>query len=286
MNISKTISSKKLSFNINILPYFLDHKFENKPVLPAVEAMKLLAQTALPYLEEKKIICFTNTDFKRFVPIPSDKKNILIFINIDFYENNCVRVTLMTQILSGKMKIRRIKEHVSLNLLTLDNIDNPLNLSAIKKECFKISNQQIYKELVLFGPAYHNIKKNLKITENQVDALVYAGNFPDCSSFSGSPFPLDAAFHAACVWAQRYAGIVAFPVGLDKRYIINPTKPGNLYSARIKPVQKNLPLLIFDMEIYTLEGTICEIISGVKMQDISRGRLKPPDWVSKDLFQT
>jgi len=32
----------------------------------------------------------------------------------------------------------------------------------------------------------------------------------------GSPFPLDAAMHAACVWGQRFGGIVPFLLALKK----------------------------------------------------------------------
>ncbi|WP_207690430.1 polyketide synthase dehydratase domain-containing protein [Desulfonema limicola] len=280
VNIHREEYTKTLELNIDIQPYFLDHQFENKPVLPAVEAMQILSRAVFPYLENKDINCIANAEFPRFLPIPFNEKTIPVFINIDLHKKGSIKAVLITQTLSKKMKIRRMKEHVSLEFLTCDNnIDKSFQIHPIKEKYFEIPAQRIYKELIPFGPAYHNIHDKLKITENQAEAFVYAGDFASDYSPAGSPFPLDAAFHAACVWGQRYAGIVAFPIGLDKRHIIKPAQPGNTYTARIKPVSQKSSLLIFDIEIYNLQDNLCESTSGVKMKDVSSGRLRPPDWV-------
>ena len=99
----------------------------------------------------------------------------------------------------------------------------------------------------------------------------------------GSPFPLDAAFHAACVWGQRYAQIVAFPIGIEKRLVFKPTQPGTTYLSRIIPVRKNPDLLTFDIWIYDQDGHLYEGAWGVQMRDVSAGRLKPPRWILKNI---
>ena len=78
----------------------------------------------------------------------------------------------------------------------------------------------------------------------------------------GSPFPLDAAFHTACAWGQRYAGVVAFPVGLDCRRVHRPTRPGDFYQAVVMPRRTTPELLVFDLALYDLDGGLCERVQG------------------------
>ena len=95
----------------------------------------------------------------------------------------------------------------------------------------------------------------------------------------GSPFPFDATLHGACAWGQRFSGVVAFPVGFKERVIYKPTVRGETYLSRIVPLKTNSDNLLFDIWIYELDGMLCEAVSGVQMRDVSKGRMKPPDWV-------
>ena len=90
---------------------------------------------------------------------------------------------------------------------------------------------------------------------------------------------LDAAFHAACVWGQRFSGVVAFPVGVETRVVINPTQPGGTYISTATPVRADSDILIFDICIYGEDHTLYEIALGVHMRDVSAGRMKPPSWI-------
>jgi hypothetical protein len=98
----------------------------------------------------------------------------------------------------------------------------------------------------------------------------------------GSPFPLDAAYHCACVWGQRYARMVAFPVGFEKRTIRKHTLPGESYFCRILPVETHSDLLVFDLWIVDENGVLFESSRGVYMKDVSAGRMKPPQWIAED----
>ncbi len=66
-------------------------------------------------------------------------------------------------------------------------------------------------------------------------AEVSGGDYPEAVGPLGSPFPFDAALHVACAWGQRYRGIVAFPVGFDRREIAVPTRAGETYRCRVVP---------------------------------------------------
>ena len=153
-----------------------------------------------------------------------------------------------------------------------------------KSGCLEITPDQIYRELVPFGPAYHNIAENLLIYKDGAIAKLQApinSNSVDKTGQLGSPFVLDAAFHAACVWGQRYRGIVAFLVGIEKRIIVKPTQPGYTYFSTAIPVRTDSDILMFDICIYGEDNTLYESATGVHMRDVSAGRMKPPSWIIK-----
>jgi hypothetical protein len=45
------------------------------------------------------------------------------------------------------------------------------------------------------------------------------------------------------------------------------------------PVEFTLEPFIFNAWIHDLQGDVCEVIEGIQMRDVSRGRMKPPDWI-------
>jgi hypothetical protein len=119
---------------------------------------------------------------------------------------------------------------------------------------------------------------DLSISNEGALAYISGGDKEADETLLGSPFPLDAVMHLACVWGQRFAGIVTFPVGFEKRVIYQKTKKAEEYLGRIIPVSVTIEELIFDAWIYQ-EDVMCESIKGIKMKDVTRGRLSPPDWI-------
>ena len=81
----------------------------------------------------------------------------------------------------------------------------------------------------LLETAYQNIVGDLSVSPEGALAYISGGDNEADENLLGSPFPLDAAMHAACVWGQRFAGIVSFPVGFEKRIIYQKTKKGDDY---------------------------------------------------------
>jgi len=126
------------------------------------------------------------------------------------------------------------------------------------------------------------VENLLGLSERGAVAMVGGGSFISSNVFPlGSPFPLDAAFHAACAWGQRYSHVVAFPVGLKERHIFRLTRAGKSYTAVIIPIEEDPNLLIFDIWIYGRNGEAYEGVLGVKMRDVSAGRMQPPQWIVK-----
>jgi phosphopantetheinyl transferase len=132
--------------------------------------------------------------------------------------------------------------------------------------------------MVPFGSAYRNICEPLLISAEGALARVCSPQpvDPRHDLYLGSPYVLDAAFHAACVWCQRSHGIVAFPVSMNRRTIVHPTRLDEVYTARVVPMPTNHAPFVFDIFIYDDDGRLHEAASGVHMRDISGGRTQPP----------
>ncbi|MBW1692864.1 MAG: polyketide synthase dehydratase domain-containing protein [Deltaproteobacteria bacterium] len=281
--ISKIIDKARLPVEIKVLPYMLDHQFEGKSVLPAVEAMQILAVSTQSHLPDIQITSILDTKFDKFLFISPDDKSITAFNKIEVREDGHIISKLITKTLPKKTSITRVKEHVTLSFARIGRTTEkrPFDRDTILgKNSFKIPPERLYRDLVPFGPAYHNVENLLCLSERGAIAMVGGGSFVSSNVFPlGSPFPLDAAFHMACAWGQRYSHVVAFPVGLKERHIFRPTRPGKSYTAVLIPIQKDPNLLIFDIWLYGKNGEVYEGVLGVRMRDVSARRMQPPPWI-------
>ena len=288
--------STRLPLDIEIYPYFLDHKFEGKAVLPAVEALQILAVSTQKHLPDTDVRYIENAKFDKFLYIETDtgpkiKPNTIIvkaFNEIKINENDSITAKLITKVTSKKTGITRVKEHVVIHFSGKKPDAQPLFLNTVSekiKNGLNIPSDKLYSDLVPFGPAYHNIKDTLFVSEQGAIAEIQAPKQNAMNKLKmplGSPFPLDAAFHAACAWGQRYLAVVGFPVGFAKRMVIELTRPGKSYIGLILPVHATADLFSFDIWLSDLNGILFEAVTGVQMRDVSAGRMKPPQWVIKE----
>jgi hypothetical protein len=250
----------RMPVGIAVFPYLQDHRFEGNAVFPAVEAMQVLAQAVKEFVPETDITAITDTTFDKFLFIPPDAKKIDALCSITSFENGDITAVLQTKTRTKKAAFTRIKEHVTVHYPRIKpevaaNLHKPLSFG--QSGCLEISPDQIYRELVPFGPAYHNISQNLTLHKDGALAKLRAPIISDAIEKTGqlgSPFVLDAAFHAACVW-------------------------GGTYTSTATPVRTNLDILIFDICICDEDNTLYEIALGVHMRDVSAGRMKPPSWI-------
>ncbi len=283
-DIPKIKDKKRLPLDIEIHPYLYDHHFEGKPVLPAVEALQSLAISTKEYRPEIDVACMYNASFPRFISIKPDEIKIKAFNEIELYENGDVISKLITIQKSKSGSITRSKEHVIVKYKK-DTPDIPVLpydiASTVEGICFEIKSTKLYEDLVPFGPSYQNAVDTIYLSNTGASGNVSGATFSADNLPLGSPFPIDAAFHIACAWGQRYHGIVGFPTGFQRRLVIKSTRENETYYCRIIPVETNDGLLIFDIHLYDREGNTREVITGLKMEDVSRGRLKPPEWIMR-----
>jgi hypothetical protein len=284
-HFSMTEKTVRLPVVIAVSPYLQDHRFEGKAVFPAVEAMQVLAQSVKEFAPQTDMTAVTDTTFDKFLYIPSDAKKIDALCSVTYLENGDIRAVLQTKTRVKNAAFSRIKEHVTVHYPRIKPAVDAYRhkpLSFAPGGCLQISPDKIYRELVPFGPTYHNIAE--KLTVHRDGALAKLRAPLVCGAIGktgllGSPFVLDAAFHTACVWGQRYGGVVAFPAGVERRIIVKPTRPGDTYASTAVPVRTDADRLIFDIFICGEDNTLYEIAFGVHMRDVSAGRMKPPAWI-------
>jgi hypothetical protein len=284
MDIVPQISKKnRYTSVIDVFPYLRDHHFEGKVILPAVETLIALAEVVKLNFPQISVNCLCKASFPRFLIIAPETKHLEVLVDVENTGADNIAAVLLTSIKSKKNAISRTLEHARVEFATADSaFCSTPPFRAVEKlegKCISVPAATIYRELVPFGTAYQNIVGDLAVSPEGALAYLSGGNYEADENLLGSPFPLDAAMHAACVWGQRFSGIVPFPTGFEKRFIYQKTKKKGSYLGRVVPVNVHRESLIFDVWIYDLNGVIYENISGIKMQDVSQGRLHPPQWI-------
>ena len=267
-------------------PFFRDHHVNGKPVLPAVEAMESLAAAGNALFPEAGTAAIDAAAFDKFLFLDPGEESTPVYCQFDRHNNGSVRATLQTKTRAGKAAITRTRVHAAMTIgggkVPVPAL--PLDLAAAPEGiCRTVSPERLYAELVPFGSAYRNIVKTLFLGNDGALARVDSPRLPDGRKdfVLGAPYPLDAAFHAACAWSQYTRHIVAFPVAIDHRQILRPTRLDETCIARIVPREVTGEILVYDIFIYDRQGNLCEVSSGVRMRDISGGRTHPPDWIRK-----
>jgi hypothetical protein len=281
--VPKIIESIRHPWAIEVSPYLLDHHLEGKVILPAVEILIALANVVKLNFGQISMNCLSKASFSRFLVIGPEAERLSVSVDIENVDHKNVSAVLLTSIKSKKIGMSRTLEHARVEFAANDPALCPAvpfwGVEKLQGKCISVPAVAIYRELVPFGKAYQNIIGDLTISPEGAMARLSGGNYEADENLLGSPFPLDAAMHAACVWGQRFTGIVPFPTGFQKRLIYQKTKKGSSYLGRVVPVNIDKESLMFDAWIYDLNGGIYEAVSGIKMRDVTQGRLHPPKWI-------
>ena len=278
----KSIQPVTLPVSITVKPWLFDHCFEGAAVLPAVEMLQHMAIAVQSHLPGARGTFMQQASFDRFLRIEPECKVIEASCNLVMAENGSIRATFTTAAKVGSAGVTRIKEHASVCFAAAAPlVTEPAagSLDVFHVPGFEIPASRLYAELVPFGPAFQSVQGRVTLTESAASARVCALDYPGATGPLGSLFPLDGSLHAACVWAQRFCGIVAFPVGFDERVIVQPIVPGETVICTAMPVSVHEGVIRFDIWLHDEAGSLREMIKGVAMKDVSRGRMTPPAWV-------
>jgi hypothetical protein len=88
---------------------------------------------------------------------------------------------------------------------------------------------------------------------------------------------LDSAMHLACVWGQRYAGMVAYPTGFSARTVFSPLPHGRRRCAAVARTVEPRRLIV-DLWLSDDDGQVGDAIVGLVMAPLAAGSL-PPAWI-------
>jgi hypothetical protein len=263
-----------------------DHRFLGQAVLPGVWALEHLARTVAHAFSDVVLRSCTAVYFDKFLALPSaDIEVFAAVVDLAPSQGGAVEAVLSTRHVAAQSRISRLKTHVRAcfgHPFDRDG-EGPLKppLDDMMTETCRVSPDRLYAEMVPFGRTFQNIVTPVRLGADGARTTVAGGNPVDEGTplRLGSPFPLDAAFHAACAWAQRYRGIVAFPVALQQRLIRHPTRFGQRYAATIRFRGEEGDRLLFDLTLHDRAGQLCEVVRGLAMRDVSGGKLQPPHWI-------
>ena len=271
--------SQRFALTLELPAHLADHRYPGAPVLPAVEALQVLARTAAAHHPGLDVRRSGDARFMRFMLVNPDATTAPAVAELQ-QEGGGVRATLLSVMAAGKSGITRSVEHVTVAFGRAADATVLAVSRPCCQEAFSLDAEQLYATLVPFGPAFHNVVGEVTLHANLAVAQVAAPDLPGCDGPLGSPFPLDAALHLACAWAQRHLGAVLFPTGYGHRHIVSPTEPGETYRASVLPRPDATPRAArFDITLRDGEGQVREQCRGVLMEDVSRGKLEPPAWV-------
>jgi hypothetical protein len=284
--LSQPVETIAVPVAIPVRAYLYDHLVSGRVVLPAVEALQILALTlpaaagSDPSRQERGV-------FSHLLTVEAGLKEIPAIHELSKYADGRCCSRLLT-VLSGRQAqwTRRV-ENASVIFLPEgeeESAGEGMGPEAGERAAppgplFTLSRRRLYEELVPFGPAYQNVAGDVSLTPAGAWAELSGGDAPAAAGPLGSPFPADAAFHVACAWGQRYRNTIAFPVGFEQRRIFAPTRTGQTYSCRVVPLSGEAPVLRFDIWLWGGDGEPVEVIRGLEMRDISGGRRRPPAWV-------
>jgi hypothetical protein len=275
----------RFPLEIEVSHYLFDHHFEGRCVLPAVEALIILARAVQNHFPNMDLYCLKKVRFPRFLFVPPEMHHLPIIVEANNTPNAGISARLMTSMKSKISGISRNPEHAQVEFPLTDSSTSakPLfsDLRNSEGEVYVVSAGSIYPGLIPFGKAFQNIIGPVSLWSGGASASLSGGDFGTEDDSLGSPFPFDAAIQVACVWGQRFTEYVLFPVGFEKRIIHQKTKKGDLYIGQIIPVAVGQNPFIFDALIFDSQGFIFEEIRGIQMQDVSQGRLHPPLWIKE-----
>jgi hypothetical protein len=272
------MSDNRIPCTIKVQPWFQDHAVGGKIVFPAVETMLFLAGRSLAAHPEIDIRVMENVRFGKFLEIPPTAATVAVLLEWAAGTDGRVQAKLLSRMQLGAMA--RIKEHGVISFPRATTATHPppsLDPARPAGPVSEVSAEQLYRHLVPFGPKYHTLQGILYLFEYGAWGRLRAPELPysdPIQALLGSPFPLDGAFHAACVLGQRAVDFVPFPVSFDRRIVIRPTQPGESYLTGVTMISVTREELVFDLNIFNDDGQLYETVRGIRMRDIGKALQK------------
>jgi hypothetical protein len=287
--ISHLRPSRRIEWQIPVPRLYDDHRFEDRAVVPAVVALRHLAGAVDRYSGQPACHTILDARFERLLPLPAEARVIDVLIELIPGEVAWLEARLMTRRIAARSGISRLLTHVRavfgappIEVPTMAPASPSAPADGIVPGACTFPAARLYTDLVPFGPAFQNVIDMVELAPDRAGARVRAPHWPEDHQPAcglGSPYPLDAAFHVACAWGQRFNGGVPFPVGFERLVVAAPTSSGGDYHCRVFPRGPDGAQLVFDIDLVASSGRVVEKLVGLRMQDIRRQPFPPPRWI-------
>lgn len=276
-----TFVQRTLSVTLPVLPEIIDHTIQGKATVPAALLLDLMVRTATEQNvgpEATAVLIIRDAIFPRFLPAEEIPRCTFEMAFDDALAEGTkvgTRVTLTSRIsLAGG--ISRTRTHAA---ATFDGSMPLLPLPAPTLDYeLELPVDRVYSELIPFGPRYRNLRGTVRLARSGGTSCVRspepAGPEP---SRAGCPYLFDSAMHLACLWGQRYAGVVSYPTGFSTRALAIALAHGERRCV-VAPKSVAPPGLGFDLWLTDENGRVCDTIAGLVMVPLA-GSPRPPDWI-------
>jgi hypothetical protein len=261
-------------------PELTDHTIQGKATVPAALLLDLLVKAAsgagLSSASLEVPLIMRDAAFSRFLPADEIAHCTFEIALQDLAtegQPGAQRATLTSRIsLAGG--IHRTRTHAAVTLggqATAGFLPQPTT-------DFEVSAKLAYQALIPFGPRYQNLHGELHFGCAGASALVCSPEpaFQEPSR-AGCPYLFDSAMHLACLWGQRYAGVVAYPTGFCERVTPSPVAHGQRHCV-VAPTSITPQKLMFDVWLTDDKHTVCDTVTGLAMTPLASGP-KPPKWI-------
>ncbi len=266
------MTSTRYPVSLKVRPWWHDHRVGGRTVLPAVEALLILAAEAVARFPDVDIRSMRDAVFARFLEIPAGATGLEVIVELEALEDGSVHAGLLSR--KSFRKMTRLLEHARVHFSgpsTVKGADLPTASSSDFTAEKSLVAEKVYSRYVPFGPACQSIRGTVEINRRQsrtiVQAPVILPYACPVEAVLGSPFPLDGAMHAACVLGQQLVDFVPLPFGFTRRIVHRPTRFGEAYTARAELLSRDDGRLFFDLRIQD-EQRVYEEVSGLMMQKI------------------
>ena len=276
------MTTVSIRLRLAVQPWFKDHCFDGRIILPAVEAMATLAGVVRQHRPGVELWTMTAGRFVRLLEIAPGQERIEAEVELEEGEKG-LTARLLTRRRTTAMA--RLLAHCELCFGAANNGRDPGTMPPpLTGPFWQVDARRIYAELVPFGSAYRSLQGMVRLGREGAEGTLLAptlvGEDADGGPL-GSPFPLDGAMHAACVHGQGLVDFIPFPVGFDRRRILAPTRPGGSYWLSARLCRRKPDQLVYDVLLTGTGGRVYERIEGLVMRDVSGGRIKPPAWIRR-----
>jgi len=258
------------------MPHLADHAILGKVIVPAVEILNFL----LHFLDDQGValgdpLTMRDAIFPRFLPA-DDVPRCRFEVTLEDASSSGgkVRTTLISRIaLPNGMERQRTHAAITFGGAPAARPAPPYENGV---DC-RVLAEQVYRDLIPFGPHFRNLRGSIRLAPAGAWAMVESPDPPHPNpSKAGCPYLFDSAMHLACIWGQRYAGMVAYPTGFSSRTVFSPIRHGQRRCAA-RVVMTEPRHLLTQLWLIDDEHQVCDATLGLAMAPIAVGA-PPPAW--------